>query len=237
MYLDKDKFQSKLSGPDYYTVLSWLHELLPNTCYIEIGVREGRSLALAASSRLSIGVDPDPRIVVMPPQATVVKSTSDEFFSSAYPQDLLANQTFSLAFIDGMHLFDQVLRDFANLEKLGHRNSVVAIHDCIPQHEATSGRERNTAFFSGDVWKAVVCLKEWREDVSIAMVPTPPTGLCLVTNLDPNSTVLSANWATILSQYGLLTFGDYERHYYKAIDSIENSVSGVTSWLNQTGLG
>ena len=39
---------SQMPGPDYYSVLRWIHEILRPANYIEIGIRKADSLRLAA---------------------------------------------------------------------------------------------------------------------------------------------------------------------------------------------
>jgi len=46
------------------------------------------------------------------------------------------------------------------------------------------------ANWSGDIWRLIVLLKKYRPDLSISTIGTPPTGLGLVRNLDPNSRFL-----------------------------------------------
>jgi hypothetical protein len=62
---------------------------------------------------------------------------------------------FSLAFIDGLHLFEQAFLDFIALEKFARPGSVIMIHDCLPLNRVTADRTRTTDFYTGDVWKLV----------------------------------------------------------------------------------
>ena len=90
-----------------------------------------------------------------------------------------------MAFIDGMHHFEYALRDFINIEPLCRTGSVVFIHDCYPIDARSAERDQVTAFWSGDIWRLLVLLKKYRPDLAIHTLGTPPTGLGLITRLDP----------------------------------------------------
>jgi hypothetical protein len=47
----------------------------------------------------------------------------------------------------------------------------------------------------------VITLLEHRPDLSIYVIPAPPSGLGVITNLDPNSTLLSERYETIVTEY------------------------------------
>ena len=106
-----------------------------------------------------------------------------------------------LAFIDGLHLFEQALKDFINIEKYSHPNTVVLIHDCIPINDLTASRNRVTSFWSGDPWKVIPCLLKYRPDLHIAVIPTYPTGLGIITGLDPQSTLLADQYDKVIDDY------------------------------------
>ena len=57
--------------------------------------------------------------------------TSDEFFAKFDPRDALGSKI-DLAFLDGQHLFEYVLRDFMNTEAVCEENSFILLHDCSP---------------------------------------------------------------------------------------------------------
>ena len=115
---------------------------------------------------------------------------SDAFFASADAGARLGGAPVALAFVDGLHLFEQALRDFLHVERHAARGSVVLFHDCLPLDRATSARERRTGFWSGDVWKLLPILREHRPDLDAFVIPAYPTGLGVVTRLDPSSTRL-----------------------------------------------
>jgi hypothetical protein len=89
-----------------------------------------------------------------------------------------------------MHHFEYALRDFINIEPLCRPDSLIFIHDCYPIDARSAQRDQTTAFWSGDIWRLLVLLKKHRPDLVIHTIGTPPTGLGLLTRLDPNSTVL-----------------------------------------------
>src|SRR5207302_503530 len=100
----------------YLECLADLHRILQPRRYLEIGIRHGRSLALASCE--SVGVDPDPQLEVELGRATrVVEQTSDDFFQQ------YRGEPFDLIFVDGMHLFECVLRDLINSERAATPNT------------------------------------------------------------------------------------------------------------------
>ncbi|HTN22427.1 MAG TPA: class I SAM-dependent methyltransferase [Solirubrobacteraceae bacterium] len=187
----------------YYELLARIHrELAPRT-YVEVGVRHGESLALCRPETQKIGIDPAAaiRADLDPATTAIFNTTSDAFFAEHDVRALLGGRPVDLAFIDGMHLFEFALRDFINLEPLCDRDSVILIHDCLPIDAVTSARERTTAVWTGDVWKLVLVLKALRPDLHIVTSDVGPSGLGIVTHLDPGSTVLREHLDAICREY------------------------------------
>jgi predicted O-methyltransferase YrrM len=180
----------------YLDVLRDIHTQLAPSTYLEIGVHRGASLRLAACP--SVAVDPDPRVTVSAP-AVLYNETSDDFFRYD-AHDALA-QGADLAFIDGLHLFENVLRDFMNTERLASRSSVVVIDDVLPNHPAQALRERETFAWCGDVWKIAPCLAHYRPDLQLTLLDTDPTGLLVVSGLDPSNRVLWDQYDSVLDEY------------------------------------
>ena len=171
---------------DYRDNLSFIHKNFNPNTYLEIGVETGRSLMLANEDCLSIGVDPRPVLFFpLTNNTQVFNLTSDNFFETEINK-VLENKKIDFAFIDGMHNFEYALRDFINTEKHANPNSIIAIHDILPMDELTSRRIRETGFWTGDIYKLVLILKEYRPDLKIYNSDIPPAGLAIVTNLDPN---------------------------------------------------
>jgi hypothetical protein len=221
-----------LPGPDYYTVLSWVHQILRPATYVEIGIRHGDSLRAALPDTKCVGIDPEPTLEgTLPPDTRVFAMTSDSFFESYNLAEVLGARNFSLAFIDGLHLFEQALLDFIYLERFAARQSIVMIHDSLPLDRTTSDRVRTTHFYSGDVWKLALCLKARRKDLRLTTIRTGPTGLCLISRLDPHSEVLLRNFDELVTEYVSLDFRDYENRGHQMPDTVENSFAAVQSCI------
>ena len=202
----------KLPGPNYIKALDAIHRRLAPQRYIEIGVCKGASFSLADPKITAIGIDPEPQLDInaLPERHMVIRDTSDNYFNSGRINYDLNGESFDMAFLDGMHLFEYALRDFMNLEKYSNPNSAVLIHDVYPMNSETASRERISDFWSGDVWKLVLCLKEYRPDLKISVLPCPPTGLGVITGLDSTSTILSSSYTKIVEDYVDLPFTEIE---------------------------
>jgi len=172
--------------PTYLHLLADLHRRLRPARYLEIGVNEGHSLALAGPTTRLVGVDPEPRVDGLDhPDWMVVSTTSEEFFASYDVKGLLGGPV-DLAFVDGLHHFEVALADVLAVERYAHSGTVVLVHDVVPIDAPTSTRERATVVWSGDVWKTVVALRRHRPDLVITMLDVAPTGMALITGFEPH---------------------------------------------------
>jgi hypothetical protein len=196
-----------------YRTLRRLHETLRPETYLEIGIRKGDSLALATTAAVAIGIDPQP-ILARPAadNAGIFAMTSDDFFAMCDLSAELGGRDLDLAFIDGMHLFEFVLRDFANVEACATPDTVVILHDCLPVDAVSAERERSTSLWTGDVWKVVPVLRRYRPDLHLTLVDAPPSGLVIVEGLDPTSTVLRENMARIVDEFTEADITVFDEH-------------------------
>jgi hypothetical protein len=182
------------SEPDV-AALRLVHKSLAPKNYFEIGCRHGRSLVL--SKARSVAVDPDPHIeVALRDDVRVVQLTSDEFFRTNDPRQLLGG-AIDLAFIDGMHLAEFALRDFINIEAAADPSSVVLFDDVFPADMRYASREMREGAWTGDVYRVIPLLRQHRPDLDIEVYETPMKGLAVVSNLDPASRVLRDNLAEL----------------------------------------
>jgi hypothetical protein len=184
--------------------LAALHEALRPRTYLEIGVQHGWSLQLAGPETRAVGVDPQPQLRVEVGGATVVADTSDGFFARDPDHiDHLLGGSIDLAFIDGMHLYEYALRDFINVERFSTPGTVVVFDDVLPRNQHEASRDQCPGDWTGDVWRVEPILRQWRPDLSVALVDTQPTGVMVVYGLDPTSAVLPEAQDEIASCYPL----------------------------------
>lgn len=205
--IDMCHLSDRLLPYDYYTILEAAHRAYQPANYLEIGVAMGRSLGLAGACSHVIGVDPETaeaerQLFLSPENCPVLfKTTSDSFFAQADLNTLLKAGSLDMVFLDGLHLFEQVLRDFMHVEKYASPQTMVFIHDGLPINRLVAERERKTAFWVGDVWKIIPCLKAVRPDLEIITFPAPPSGLTVVRGLDPSSKLLERQFDRIVDHF------------------------------------
>ncbi len=234
-------------GAPYHAVLRSLHTILNPRTYLEIGTLNGATLKLSTAK--SIAIDPrfqiDGSCLAGKAACHFFQMTSDQFFRDHSPLSLLGTEI-DLAFLDGMHLFEYLLRDFINTERYCRRNSIIAIHDCIPtdSHVARRGggdqryadKSPHPEWWAGDVWKVLLALKEMRPDLTIVSLDAPPTGLVLVSNLSPTSTLLSDAYYEIVHKYVDLEISEFGlERYVSEINLIPTSkladLSGISKYF------
>jgi hypothetical protein len=150
--------------------INTLLQMLGGRRYLEIGLHAGDTFrAVMAAERT--GVDPvfafDISGVVNE-NTRLIQQNSDAFFAS----DKL-EQPYDLVFIDGLHQFEQVMRDFTNAILHTHRRSVILIDDVFPNDafsalpdEQATKRHRvafgiQDAAWHGDVYKVIFALHDF----------------------------------------------------------------------------
>jgi hypothetical protein len=184
----------------YYAFLAELHRRLAPRAYLEIGVRDGGSLA--QSHCRSIAIDPAFAITVeLDADVALFRTTSDEYFARPEPLAPTGGQAIDLAFIDGLHLFEFALRDFIHVEQHASRRGLIVFDDVLPRSIDEAARERHTNGWTGDVFGMLEVLAEYRPDLVVVQVGTRPTGLLLVTALDPADTTLHDHFDEIVARF------------------------------------
>ena len=223
----------ELPAEHYFKLLARVHQHLRPATYLEVGVSRGESLKLVAAQTLALGIDPQPRVAfTLAPNQKVFAQTSDEFFARSDVPALLGGRPLEMAFIDGMHHFEYALRDFINIEPLCRPQSLVFIHDCFPIDARSAERDQTTAFWSGDIWRLMVLLKKYRPDLSIRTLGTPPTGLGLITHLDPGSTLLRSRLPQLIEEGLALDFSSIAQRRPAALNLVPGDWPHVRQLLD-----
>ena len=200
--------------------LRQLHAIARPRNYLEIGVNDGRSLSLSRTP--SIAVDPGFRITTpIRCDLHLVKATSDNFFARPKPIAHLQSgrnpfrnlrrgrpplaryrggTILDLSFIDGMHLFEFVLRDFMNVERYSDWTSLIVLDDVLPRNVDEAARDRHTSAWTGDVFRVMDVLREHRPDLILLPMDTEPTGVLVVLGADPANDVLRDRYERLVAE-------------------------------------
>jgi hypothetical protein len=219
LYLKTYEPQSDHTGLYYLSFFAALNDILNPAFYLEIGTGSGTSASNFTCKTICI----DPELTVA---TNVVGTKREMYFFQMTSDDFFATQQRpkfgvrgpDITFLDGMHRFEYLVRDFLNIESWCHPGSLILIHDCLPQNARMTNRtgasgteDEGVHQFSwtGDVWKIVPILKKYRPDLRIHFIDCPPTGLVAVTRLDPNSRVLAEAYHDIIIEFRDLEYTDY----------------------------
>jgi hypothetical protein len=158
--------------------------------YLEIGIRSGHTFLRIRAGR-KLAVDPSPRLGTFKRirwwlrnpsnlRSRMFRMTSDEFFSGH--AGLFADSGLDIAFIDGLHTYQQSLRDVENCLALLNAGGVILMHDCSPPSEAAAapaGSPDEAAqsdlpgwegMWCGDVYKTILHLRSRRRDLRVSVL-------------------------------------------------------------------
>lgn len=220
----------QMPGVQYKHWLDLLQQKLRPDVYLEIGVENGHTISLARAPTKAIGIDPAPAIErPFHTETHIFAETSDAFFARMGQK--LPQGPIDFAFIDGMHEFTHALRDFMNVEARATRRTVIAIHDTIPFDEITQRPDRQRAFYTGDVWRTVAALRQYRPDLTVITIPTAPSGLTLVLNPDPDNRDLWARYDEITTTVGAMTYDDFDQDRRKHLNLVNNDLALLDDYV------
>lgn len=236
--LEKNSREIWLDGPHYFDALKAIHERLAPQAYFEIGALHGETLKLARCA--SVAVDPKFQLTcdveAGKPFCRLFEQTSDAFFAEQDLTEVLGAPV-GLAFLDGMHRFAFLLRDFINTERHCRPDSTIVLHDCLPRDlfmtgdagpRPEPGARKYKDYWTGDVWKLGPILRALRPDLKVAYLDAAPTGLVVCTDLDPYSKVLAQAYDRIVAEWTAVDIKAYGLQRLFA----EARVQSAEAWLD-----
>ena len=128
------------SFPRRYDIINKIIIKRNYTSYLEIGCFKNETFN-QINIKKKIGVDPV--------SGGNLRMTSDQFFIDN-------KEKFDLIFIDGLHVYEQVIKDIFNSIKVLKENGIILVHDCLPRKLWYQTPTRMSDTWNGDVWKAIV---------------------------------------------------------------------------------
>lgn len=186
--------------------------------YLEIGVSAGatfRDIEIVERT----GVDPNFLFDIngLTNECTrLVASTSDEFFATEPLSPL-----YDIVFIDGLHTFEQVVRDFSNALVRTHRHSVLILDDTLPNDvysaipdPVATQRYRKKANvdsgqWHGDVFKIVFYIHDFWPSLNYRTITGTGNPLTIVWRANKHSRQPLLN---NLEKISRLTYFDLQEH-------------------------
>jgi hypothetical protein len=198
-------------GVDYGEFMRFLDVQLCPSGYLEIGTHQGYSTTKLSCD--AICIDPnfvvEQNIINTRSRMFLFQMLSDDFFRECDPRSLIHN--IDIGFLDGLHHFEALLKDFINFERCSHPGSIALLHDCLPLNVRMTGRNHQPgpetepaetrSFWTGDVWRILPILREFRPDLKVTMLDCPPTGLIVCRGLDNRSDVLTFAYERLIARY------------------------------------
>lgn len=174
--------------------------------YLEIGVREGECfLRIRAPKKIAV----DPQMLISPKKKRkyyfknlsnifnqYFETTSDDFFKDNHKS--LNSHGLDVVFIDGLHTYEQSLRDVQNALTYLKDDGVIIMHDCNPLSEAAAYPAQSyhdaeslnipgfTGEWNGDTWKTIVYLRSRRNDLDVFVLDCDQ-GLGIIMKRKPES--------------------------------------------------
>lgn len=159
-----------------------------NPVYLEIGVSRGQAFQ-KISADVKIAVDPAFKLPERTRELADAKARATHYFettSDAFLDDetaFLEQHPIDVALIDGLHTYEQVVRDVEKTLRFLRDDGVIFLHDCNPPFALASRRAESwddfiaqqsgplvIGIWNGDVWKAIVHLRSTRHDLLVGVL-------------------------------------------------------------------
>jgi len=174
------EYQFQKSILNRTTIIQHLINKFSYRTYLEIGVERGINF-FQIDAEIKFGIDPTftiPGGYKNTEREKFYPITSDEFFADL-PEEIL-EKGLDIVFIDGLHTYEQSLRDVENCLRYLNPDGIIILHDCLPDSPATAmptleEARKHPDFkgnWTGDVYKTIIHLRTSRDDLFVAVVNT-----------------------------------------------------------------
>jgi hypothetical protein len=193
------------SFPRRYDIINKIIIKRNYTSYLEIGCFKDETFN-QINIKKKIGIDPV--------SGGNLRMTSDQFF-------IENKEKFDLIFIDGLHVYEQVIKDIFNSIKVLKENGIILVHDCLPRKLWYQTPTRMSDTWNGDVWKAIVECRTLENIDTYTCLADEGIG---VIKVQKNNNLLNIN----LSNFKNLKY----KEYYTNRESLMNIIS-VEKLINQ----
>ena len=193
------------SFPRRYDIINKIIIKRNYTSYLEIGCFKDETFN-QINIKKKIGVDPV--------SGGNLRMTSDKFF-------IENKEKFDLIFIDGLHVYEQVIKDIFNSIKVLKENGIILVHDCLPRKLWYQTPIRMSDTWNGDVWKAIVECRTLENIDTYTCLADEGIG---VIKVQKNNNLLNLN----LSNFKNLKY----KEYYTNRESLMNIIN-VEKLINQ----
>jgi len=166
--------------------------------YLEIGCDNDENF-----SNISI----DNKIGVDPLKGGTLRMTSDDFFKQN-------SQLFDLVFLDGLHTYEQTIKDINNSLKFLDNKGIIIIYDCLPKKIWNQIVPRMYGHWNGDVWKAIVHARTYEDADTYTLKADHGLGIIFKRK---NKNLLKLNPIN----FKKLKFADYYNNHEKFMNIID----------------
>ncbi|KKC27604.1 class I SAM-dependent methyltransferase [Sphingomonas sp. SRS2] len=169
-------------------IIQPIADLYARPAYLEIGVCDGMTFHAVSATR-KVAVDIEFRFDL--DQARAAAGGQDVHFHAMpsdrfFEPDIIGDDRFDLIFIDGLHTFDQTLRDLLNAMNVLKPGGTIVVDDVLPSSYAASlpSYERSIALrqetgnrknhWMGDVYRLVFFIRDYLPAWRYATVGSGP---------------------------------------------------------------
>jgi hypothetical protein len=190
-YLYGEKFYKRLDYnwekfPSRFEIIQNIITQQKYNNYLEIGCDRNENFS-KINIQNKVGVDPL--------RGGTLRMTSDVFFKNNIKK-------FDLIFLDGLHTYEQTIKDIDNSLKILNERGVILIHDCLPKKIWNQIVPRMYGHWNGDVWKAIVHSRTYNYADTYTCIADHGLGIIFKRK---NKNILKTN----ISNFKDLKFKDY----------------------------